>query len=138
MSIHNEFVEPNRLGDVLKYEGDPMLTRESKTMTNPHSAAFTFVAGYPMDDNVPVANAGIAGIDGMLLSTVTLAANGEDGDTAKVAVLARGPAVFDKDALPTKDYAGTNFTLATVITKYAALALVVGRDEPDVVEEQTT
>lgn len=70
----------------------------------------------------------------MLLTPAPLAT----GEVMQVAVLARGPAAYNVDALPTKDYAGTAFNMATLQAAFDALVLVVPRQEPDTTELQTT
>jgi hypothetical protein len=59
------------------------------------------------------------------------------GKSLKVAVLARGPAAINSDALPILDHAGATFTMATIISTVEALGIVV-RDEPATEEVQTT
>ncbi len=120
-------------GDVMQHEGNPGITRDEKTITNASGAEMVLEAGYPMDDNVPELDGGEAGVDGLLLQGITI----PDGESAKVAVLARGPASVNQDAIPTADYAGDDFTIATIVTALEAIGIVV-RSEPDTVATQTT
>ncbi len=120
-------------GDFLMHEESNVVCRESKIITNSSGDTMVLAAGYPMDDNVPLLHTAEAGCDGLLLEPVTIL----DGEVREVAVLARGPAVINKNALPTEDYAGTGLTLATLVTALTALGIIC-RAEPTVQSEQTT
>lgn len=120
-------------GDFLIHEESGQVCRESKTVTNSTGALLTLPAGYPMDDNVPVVQGGEAGCDGLLLETQIF----EIGEVRKVAVLARGPAVINKNALPLVDRSDDTFTLATLVTALTALGIIC-RAEATIQGEQTT
>lgn len=128
------FNSHSQLGELLIHEDDIQFTRESKEITNSSGAVMELEVGYPMDDNVPVVSGGEAGTDGLLLTKVYL----EDGESIKVPVLARGPAVVNSDKIPTTDYAGDAITVATVVTALAGLDNIVTRTEPDTMTTQTT
>lgn len=120
-------------GDVVVAEGDPIITRESKTIANATGSDVVLTAGYPMDDNVPCLANGLATMDGILIQPVRIPA----GETRDVAVLVRGPAAVNSGGLPTHDYAGTAITAATLKAAIAALGIIV-RDEPAAAFTQTT
>lgn len=122
-------------GDFVIRETDPVYTREEKELTNDSGdgTQWTFEAGHPMDDNIGCEAADIANCDGLLLEKIVL----EDGETAKVAVIARGEVVINRDALPTTDYLGASINMANFATALAALGFIVRR-EPTNQAEHTT
>ncbi len=122
-------------GDVIMYEGpNQAFTRESKAVTNSGDATITLLAGYPMDDNVPVLAATIANTDGIVAVETDI----EAGETVKVPVIVRGNIIINKAKLPATDIAGDTLTNATLAAKLATLTGFVVRDEPDQTLEQTT
>jgi len=122
------------IGDIVVNEYSPVFCRETKTITNSSGAVMDLVPGTPMDDNVPVIDGTEANTDGLLLERVYL----ENGEVAKAAVLARGPAVINQDAIPLTDYAGDTMTLATIVTALESLEDIVCREEPSLSETQDT
>jgi hypothetical protein len=123
-------------GDFLITEGDhPAYVREQKTVSNSSGEEMVLSAGYPMDDNVPVVDGQEANTDGLLIEKVVI----PDGESRKVAVLARGPATINRDALPTTDYTGDAFNVGTIATALGNLSpKVIVRREPTTQEIQTT
>ena len=106
----------------------PIYHFETKVVTNGTANDWDLAPGYPMDDNVPVLGAGIADIDGLLYDRARIPA----GESKKCLVLARGPAVINRDRLPTADYAGTPFVNANLVTQIADIpGIIVTRSEPD-------
>ncbi len=91
-------------------------------------------AGTPFNGNNVEGAAGISGCDGLLIQPVTLMPGMA---TIKCAVLRRGPAVINIDALPDEDIAGSTINKTTWRTAIEALGIVC-RTEPEVQEEQTT
>lgn len=121
------------IGDIVVEEYSPAFCRESKTVTNSTGAAIDLVPGHPMDDNVPVVAGDEASIDGLLMERCYL----ENGESAKVPVLARGPAVVNKDALPDEDYSEDALDLDDYETALLAMGIIV-REEPDLQLTQET
>jgi hypothetical protein len=123
-------------GDFIIMESDAAFTRDSKTIDNSAGEDdLVLEAGYPMDDNVPEVAANHAQVDGFLVEGVTVPA----GEKRKVAVLARGPAVVNLDALPVNDYAGDPWSHSNLQAAIEALdADIVFRREPTKKETQTT
>lgn len=122
-------------GDVFIRESDPVFCRESKEIDNSlGTEILSLPAGYPMDDNVPIEASDIANCDGLLLQPCAVPA----GEKLKVAVMARGEVVINKDALPTTYYdtAGA-INMTTFQTTLEALGFIV-RLEPPTQGEQTT
>lgn len=120
------------LGDILIFEAHDEYSRESVVVTNPEANANTFGIGYPLAAGVPLLNAAIGTMDGILLERFIAGAS----EAKKCAVLRRGPAVVNVTRLPTADYNGTTFTLATIKTQLLAMdPPVVWRAEPTGVEE---
>lgn len=125
--------KPKTLGDlIISEDASPAVTRESKVVTNSTGGEITLEVGYPMDDNVPCLAAGQASCDGILLEHCVL----ENGDSATLPVLARGPSAINWDTVPTEDYAGSSFTMSTLKTTVQALGIRC-REEPDNQEVQT-
>ena len=132
----SEFITKGRVGgDVVKHEYDVQYTRQSYEVTNEGTEDMVLTAGYPFAAGVPVLNASINTVDGLLIQPVTIAPD----ETVKVAVLMHGPATINDDNLPTVDYEGTNLTMATFRTRIDAMSpKVVRKQEPDVQGEQET
>lgn len=109
-----------QLGDLLMAEGDAVVTRASRLLTNDTEEEVTLPVGYPLDVDsettcVLLVAAGIANCNALLLDAVTLAVD----QVAKVPLLVRGPAGINEDKLPTVDYLGAainkaNFKAAIV------------------------
>jgi len=121
-------------GDVIIAEGNPVVTRESKDVSNSTGSDVTLPAGHPMDDNVMCTSANIANADGIVCQETDI----PDGETVKVPVLARGPAAINQDALPEEDYAGTAIVLASFVSAIETNTDIVVRSEPSEEEVQTT
>lgn len=129
----------NKIGDLVRYEGAEIVTREVRTLTNSGETALSLDIGQPIIISSQTAcgvcaAASIASMNALLLTKVDeLAAAG----TQEVALLVRGPAAVDYDHLPTTDYADAAITMATFVSEIEALGIAV-RYEPDTQEEQTT
>lgn len=115
---------------------DPNYSYEQVELDNTDgSAVLHLPAGQPMELNgTVITHTAEASTTALLLQEVHVAI----GEKLKVAVLARGPAVVNFDALPTKDPAGTTYTAGTLLTAVQAMHDVVVRREPTVQFEQTT
>lgn len=121
------FTSGTVLGDVLISEGAQEFTRESVTITNPEAAENTFAVGYPVTlAGVPLLTAALNTMQGILLHTLKMDASA----THKEAVLARGPAVVNKSALPTSDYNGGAFDMDVFAAMLASLGVVVRTEAP--------
>ena len=103
-------------------------------MANATGSAITLVPGAPMDDNVAEVAAGIADTDGIVLEKTVI----PNGESRRVPVLARGPAVINVDALPTTDYAGSAINMTNFQTALEAMEDIVVREEPDTITTRTT
>jgi hypothetical protein len=132
--------KPRTEGDVVIRNFDPEYCYDSVTITNNSGAERDFVPGTPFNESGgtwdPTQDTEEASIDGILVEHVKgLANNG----TKVVRMLVRGPAVLNRDALPTVDYTNTAFNLATVATRLLALSPpIICRREPTKVSQQTT
>ena len=122
------------LGDLLRTEFSRNYNMVSGKLVNPSATAITnqILLGQPVKasgSNYVLVKAtdeasaiGIVAYD----KPVTLAGSATSDDLFMI--LRRGPAVIDKDILPLKDAdagggdAGTAFTIATLVTAYAALS----------------
>jgi hypothetical protein len=125
----------NVLGDLLINEYHPGYCRESKTVANATGSEVTLVVGAPLDDNVMETAAGIAGCDGLVMQKTVI----PNGESRKIPVLVRGPAIINTDELPTEDYAGASITMATFLAALVTnMVTVIQRTEPDNQETQTT
>lgn len=123
------------IGDIVVDEYSPIFCREEKTITNSSGAVMDLVPGHPMDDNVPEVAGNEAQVDGILMERVYL----EDGQSAKAAVLVRGPCVINKDALPDDDYAGDALNKDDIETALLALSRnFLLREEPTLQLTQET
>lgn len=121
-------------GDVIIYELARIVTREEVEIENEGEVNLELQAGYPVELDGTLVEAGNEGdVEGILCEPVTLL----PGETRKVAVLARGPAAINRDALPTKDVDNANLNVDTLAATLATLGIVVRR-EPINKEEQLT
>jgi hypothetical protein len=122
------------LGDlIISEDASPAVTRETKTVTNSSGSEMTLEVGHPMDDTTPVVSGDEANTDGVCLAYTII----ENGESADIPVMARGPAAINGNALPTTDYAGSSYTMSTLKSTIESLTIQV-REEPDEQEEQTT
>jgi len=117
------------LGDILRSEFDRKYNMVSAKIKNPSSSVD--LSGFnPLGQPVKLvsdvwqfvlatdeANTGGLFMDQRLLTL----AHGATSDDLFM-ILVRGPAVIDKDALPTTDIEGTALTNATIVTALAALS----------------
>lgn len=125
------------LGDLIRYELNPSFTREQYTLRNATGASATLTnpMGYPVKFNANKMELALSGdeatVDGLLLQATDedAIATGTDYAGGKRAILVRGPAILSKDQLPINDVAGDAFVQANLITRLAALNIVV-KSEP--------
>ena len=122
------------LGDLIRAEWHRGYNYVSSTLKNPSSTAITnqSVLGQPVKVSSSTRVFVKAGDEGNATGIVaydkpiTIAGSGTTDDLYLVAV--RGPMLIDYDALPLKDMdagggdAGTSFTVATLVTAYAAFS----------------
>ena len=133
------YSEKNTVGDLIRYEGHQDYTRKAITVYNRSGAAMTIAnpIGYPiLADTGQIGSASVPAVAGAYCfakhgdeaSVVALHAD-EAAKSISLAInasvvinaLVRGPAIVDKAVIPTTDYAGTGFTLATIVTAIQAL-----------------
>lgn len=134
-----------RLSDGVAYEGEVQYTRESYTIRNPTATEATLADPllYPLNLNAGKMELAIAtgeaGIDGLLLRTEAMESIAATSDyPKKQAVLVRGPAIIRRSMLPATDVDGAAFTIATLITRLAALTPpIIVHDEPPQMTVQT-
>jgi hypothetical protein len=123
------YTKPRVPGDVfMGLHEEPMYHFDTKEVTNGTADDMVLPPGYPMDDNVPVLLAGIAGIDGLNYRHTVIAA----GETARVLVYVRGMGSINGDALPTVDYAGDAFNMDNLRTQILDIPDTIIRREPTV------
>lgn len=139
-------VSRKHLGDIFKFVSHPGYNTVSGIFRNNSGATRTLfsLVGMPVKLSggkwVPVLATDEANITGLVMSEeyVDTLANNTDWGT-KVQVMVRGPALYDKDALPAADIAGTPFTLATIVTALAALSPpLIAQAEPATSQTQAT
>jgi hypothetical protein len=121
--------EPVRVSDVVQWETDPRYTRESVRFENDTGAAASFGVGHVLEDDTTH----MQPADGTAFGAILLQDLGEVANAAgvdNVAVLVRGPAIVNQDAL-TWDAGATQ---ATVITAMATAGIQVVQ-EPDNISE---
>lgn len=119
-----------QLGDVIVAEGDIVVTRDSRRLSNAGEEEMVLPCGYPCDITSETAvtallAAGIANCNALLLESCVIPA----GESALVPLLARGPAAVNQDKLPTVDYAGDDIDMEDFNTAIDAMILVVRRKE---------
>lgn len=133
------------LGDIIKWLSHQGYNCISGVFRNASGGTLTNVQilGQPVKASstkfVPVLATDESSAIGIVMTDqkVTLANNTDLGN--KVLILRRGPALINSDALPAADVAGTSFTVATLVTAYAALSPpIIAQTEPDTVETQST
>lgn len=133
------------LGDIVKWLAHQGYNCESRVFRNTSGGALANVQilGQPTKMSsakvVPVLATDEANATGICLhdEKITLANNTDL--SYPVLVLRRGPAFLNKDALPTADVAGTNFTVTTLVTAYAAFSPpIICQTEPATTETQTS
>lgn len=121
--------ERKNRGDILRHVYREDYCTKRATVYNRSNAALTLsdAMAYPVvaDESVAgayqfAAAAGAANVIGLMLYEKSISAIA-DNATVKCQVLVRGPAIIDKVWLPTVDYAGASFTLATLVTALGAL-----------------
>jgi hypothetical protein len=135
------------LSDLILSEHGVEYTRESCTVANAtgDGTVYNIQSGQPVsyDATTKVAtlltqaaiNAGGTQTNGLILGKHTV----NDGETVRVAVLARGPVVLKEGGFPTKDHLGTDFVAATLKAEYlAGIPQVVTRPVLATTEEQLT
>lgn len=141
------FEDRDRGYDLLKWEVEHRFCRDAVTIKNVCGntvPAGGIGVGYPLNLNgsqyeTAVAT-GEAGVDAIVIDPRKIPELADDEITAeKYQVLVRGPALVNKSAIPTNDAttAATAFTLATLVTRLAALDIQV-LVEPATEEIQTT
>lgn len=121
------------LGDLIRAEWHRGYNYTSSKVVNPSATAITaqMALGQPVKvsgaNHVFVKATDEANATGLFAhdKPITLAGSATSDDL--FLILKRGPALIDQDALPLKDMdagggsAGTSFTIATLVTAYAAL-----------------
>jgi hypothetical protein len=122
------------LGDLLRAEWHRGYCCVSSKLVNCSSTAITgqLILGQPVkvssSNHIFVKATDEANATGIVLDDRLLTLAGSGTTDEPYLVLKRGPALIDQDALPTKDMdagggtAGTAFTIATLVTAYAALS----------------
>jgi hypothetical protein len=124
-----------RVGDFLKWEVEERFTRVAAKIQNKTGAAIAagaIVPGTPLNLNgsqwETINATAEAGIDGFFVDYRVHEALANNAITAKrYSILVRGPALIDKNAIPTSDLQASpvNYTLATIVTRCAALDIQV-------------
>lgn len=131
------------VGDLVKWEVDPLYCREEVTITTPSETAIDVeeALGLPVKSDgsggyVPVAASDIANAAGLILETGPLVIEA-DGEAPKKRILLRAPAILNENFLPVTDYAGdaisaANFKAALAGKQFAFIS------EPSQTSVQTT
>lgn len=116
-------------GDIIRHEMRNDYCEKAGLVYNRSNAALTIsdAMGYPVVADESVAGAfqfmaagQEASVVGLMIYAKAITAIADNAIT-KCRVLVRGPAIVDKVQLPTLDYAGAAITLATLVTRLAAL-----------------
>lgn len=130
------------LSEGIAYEVNPAFTRQSYTMRNTVGQAETLTDPmlYPVNLNAGkmelAVSTGEAGVDGLLIATEDFDEVANNTDYAKKQLfLVRGPAIVRKSALPVNDIEGVAFVQADLITRLAAMDILV-QSEPDQITTQ--
>lgn len=131
------FLSANKvLSDGLIWEVDRQITMESHIIRNPTALAVVLLDPllFPLNLNAGkmelAVSGGEAGVDGLLMLVEPQDSRPATSDyPVKQMVLVRGPAVIRKAMLPALDGAGVAFTIATLVTRLAALQ-IFAHDEP--------
>ncbi len=122
------------LGDLIRAEWHRGYSYVSSTLKNPSATAITNInpLGQPVkvssSTRVFVKATDEAAATGIVAYDKPITIAGSATTVEEYLVLVRGPVLIDYDALPLKDMdagggeAGTAFTIATLITAYAALS----------------
>lgn len=131
----------NRMGDLIKFLDEAIYCIESYFLVNPAGEDFTFPVGTPCSvsgsNATPLAAAAQASVTALLLEATFI----PSGETTplKYSFVVRGPAVVDKDRLPTADYDAASYNHTTIATALAALdPPILSRTEPTIQGRQTS
>lgn len=135
-----------RLGDILREFWSYAYQVGGYKLVNPDATARAaqIILGQPVKASstnmVFVKSTDEGNAIGLVLHNQPVALAISETTTLKYPVLLRGPALIDKDALPTADVAGTAFdTVAELVAAYAALdPPILTLTEPTQTSEQTT
>ena len=133
------------LGDVVRNLWHPAYCMGEFFLVNPNAVAYAAqsLVGQPVsisgDEATLLEPGGEANAEGILMHPGLLELGISETTDKKYPVLLRGPALIDQDSLPLEDLAGVAFTVATLVTAYAALdpPIIVQR-QPTTLSEQTT
>lgn len=145
MTISTSVTKGKTLGDVFKWLMHPGFNLVSAKLVNPVAAAMTITSpvGLPVkasgSNYVIVLATDEANAIGLLYHDKPITIGSSATSDLLYPFLIRGPALIDKDALPTADVAvspGT-YTNATLVTALAARN-IIAMSEPTKVSTQTT
>lgn len=142
MAKSKTFTKGRSLGDVFKWLVHPGFCLVSAKLVNPLATALdlTDPVGQPLKASganyVFVQDLDEANAIGLLYHDKPIALAGSATSEELYAILLRGPALIDKDALPLLDVNGTAFTVATLVTAYAARD-IQAQSEPTKFLQQT-
>jgi len=131
------YTKPLVGGDVIIREWAREYTREEVTIANATSADYAMPAGYPINTatSKPVLTTAEANTYGFTVEPVTIVA----GETRTIAIIVRGPAVINQDALPVLDVAGAALVPANMVTStHLGTPGLIFRRQPSTKETQTT
>ena len=145
MAISTSLTQGRKLGDVFKWLMHPGFNLVSAKLVNPIASVITITspAGLPVKASganyVIVLATDEANALGLLYwqNPITLGASAVSD--LLYPFLIRGPALIDKDALPTQDVAASpgTYTNATLVTALAARN-IIAMSEPTKTSQQTT
>lgn len=125
-------------GDFLIDDPHPEYSREEFTITNAGGDDISVPAGFPLEADGTLGTAtNEADIAAVVIEPIVVPA----GESRKVACIARGPCIINRDALPTADLAASpaSFDMGDFQTALEALSpQVVVRREPTKQTEHTT
>jgi len=145
MAISSSLTKGKVLGDIFKWLLHPGFNLVSAKLVNPVAVvqALTSPAGLPVKASganyVIVQATDEANAIGLLYHDKPIALAASGTSDLLYPFLIRGPALIDKDALPTHDVAATPvaYTNATLVTAYAARN-IIAMSEPTKTSTQTT
>ena len=125
--------KPDVGGSVVLHEESVIFCREGRIYHNGGSTVVQLRAGEPFVVNAPCTHTNINTCDGLLIEPKAV----QPGETVEVAVLARGPAVVNQDALPTIALDTVAFNMTTFLTAVSGLGILL-ITEPATTTELTT
>lgn len=136
MSVSILKTKDKSLGDVFQSLYHPAYCVESYKLVNPIAAEVDLEnpCGQPVKasggNRVFVQDTDEANATGLLMWDKPISFTASQTTDFPYPILVRGPAVINQDSLPTTDINGDAFTIATLVTAYAALSpkIIVQRE----------